>query len=152
MINTNHDHFRHSAQTKKDAACELVRGRQVHPGPAAYLAHVALECAFKLRILRKNGAHKTDDLKRLLHTTAFNDLFTGAKGHDLHHLARTASTARFLEAQGESALLKKPEWQRMAGDHPYALRYGIERLSLAEAKRQVGFSAQLTDLILKGTA
>ena len=152
MINANHKHFRHSAQSKKDAAVELVRGKRVHPGPAVYLAHVALECALKLRILRKNKAHHTDDLKRLLPGSTFDGLFTGSRGHALHHLARTASVAQFLEAQGKSALLKKREWQRMAGERPYSLRYGIERVTLAEAKSQVRFGEQLTDLILKGTA
>lgn len=66
MINTNHEQFRHSAQTKKDAACALIKGKRAHPAPAVYLSHVALECALKVRILRRNGARHIDDLKRFL--------------------------------------------------------------------------------------
>lgn len=148
MINASQDDFRHSAQTKKDAACELVRGKHRHPGPAVYLAHVALECAFKLRILRHYRTRHTSGLRRILPEQSFSELFAGAKGHDLHHLARTASIARYLIALGEPDLLKQPEWQAMGGGRPYSLRYGIERVSAAEVKRQVELTERLTNLVL----
>ncbi|MBI4663014.1 MAG: hypothetical protein HY735_29750 [Verrucomicrobia bacterium] len=54
MLNANREQLRHSAQTKKDAASALMNTKQAHPAPAVYLAHVALECALKRRILIKN--------------------------------------------------------------------------------------------------
>lgn len=148
MINASQDDFRHSAQTKRNAARELVRTKQFHPGPAAYLAHVALECALKLRILRNNNARHADELREKLPERSFNELFTGAKGHDLHHLAGTASIKRCLAANGEADLLKRPEWQAMGGARPYSLRYGIERVSTSDAQRQVRFADRLAALIL----
>lgn len=151
MTNTNHKQFRHSAQTKKDAACHLVNGNHKHPAPAVYLSHVTLECVFKLRILRKYRATHIDDLKRLLPESSFKALFNGATGHNLHHLAKTASIDRFLEAGGNQSLLNQGEWTEMAGERPYSLRYGTESISDAGARRQVHFAAKLTDLILEGT-
>jgi hypothetical protein len=151
MVNANHKHFQHSARTKKDAACYLLSGSEKHPTPAVYLSHVTLECALKLRILRKNGAKHIDDLRRLLPDRIVDSLFNGATGHDLHHLAKTASIERFLAANGKAALLHQPEWKAMAGQRPYSLRYGSEAVSNEDAKRQVDFAANLTNLILKRT-
>jgi len=149
MINANRDQLRHSAQTKKDAASELMRGNRLHPVPAVYLSHVALECALKRRILLKNGVKHIDDLKRLLPGTIVDALFRGTKGHDLHHLAGTAHLRKYLAVYGNRSLLDQPEWQTMAGDRPYSLRYGIETVETGEAKKQVQFAISLADLILK---
>jgi hypothetical protein len=151
MINTNHEHFRRSARTKRDAARDLVKGTRKHSAPAVYLSHVTLECAIKLRILRQSGVTHINDLKRLLPEQIFNALFNGATGHDLHHLAKTASIDRFLEAGGNKSLLKQPEWGAMAGERPYSLRYGTESVGDADAQRQVAFAAKLADLILERT-
>jgi hypothetical protein len=51
MINTNKDELKKSAQTKLAAAQVLVAGKACHPGPAAYLIHVTLECAIKGQVL-----------------------------------------------------------------------------------------------------
>ena len=109
MINANRDQLRHSAQTKEEAANELLRGNRLHPVPAVYLSHVALECALKRRILLKNGVRHIDDLKRLLPGTAFDALFRGARGHDLHHLAGTAHLRKYLAVTGNRSLLDQPE-------------------------------------------
>ena len=152
MINTNHEQFERSARTKNNAARALINGTRKHPAPAVYLSHVTLECALKMRILRRAGATHINDLKRLLPEQVFNSLFNGATGHDLHHLAKTASMDRFLEAGGNKSLLKQPEWVAMAGERPYSLRYGIESIGDADAKRQVDFAAKLADLILERTS
>jgi hypothetical protein len=51
MISTHKDELTKSARTKLAAAQALVTGKACHPGPAAYLIHVTLECAIKVRIL-----------------------------------------------------------------------------------------------------
>ena len=151
MINANHKHLKHSAKTKKDAAAALVKTKNKHSIPALYLSHVTLECAFKLRILRQNNANHINDLSKRMPKKAFESLFHGSTGHDLHHLAIAASIKRFLEANGNGHLLNQPEWQAMAGERPYSIRYGTESVDFINAKRQVDFAIQLTDLILNGT-
>jgi hypothetical protein len=78
----------------------------------------------------------------------FNGLFRGTSGHDLHHLANTASLERYLVASGKKPLDGQREWQEMAGDRPYSLRYGMETVRTNDAKRQVQFAAELTGLLL----
>jgi len=90
MVYANREHLRHSAQTKKDAAKALVSGSRSHPVPAVYLSHVALECALKRRILINNKATHVGELKQYLSERDFEALFSGATGHDLHHLMDTA--------------------------------------------------------------
>jgi hypothetical protein len=150
MINANRKQFEHSAQTKRDAAHHLICGTSKHPAPALYLSHVSLECALKLRILKTNGAIHINDLKKLLPEKTFEGLFNGATGHDLHHLAKTASIDRMLVATGNEALLEQPEWRAMSGDRPYSLRYGTETVSAASARHQIDLAVRIADLILKG--
>ncbi len=152
MVNTTRDEFRHSAQTKKDAATALMSNTLAHPVPAVYLSHVALECALKLRILIKNGAKHLDDLRRYLPENDFEALFSGTTGHDLHHLEKTAGLRRYLTATGNESLLMDTEWRSMGGKRPYSLRYGTEKVPATDARKQVRFAARLADLILQEAA
>ena len=149
MVNVNRDQLRHSAQTKKDAANALIGAEQPHPTPAVYLSHVALECALKRRILIKNRATSTDDLKRCLPEKALEALFRGHTGHDLHRLGDTASLRRYLVASGDESLLQRREWRDMGGQRPYSLRYGIERVSPSRAADQVRFAVNLVEVVLQ---
>jgi hypothetical protein len=149
MVNTTRDQFRHSAHTKKDAARALMNGAHTHPTPAVYLAHVALECALKLRILIQNRAKRLIELKRLLRDKEFEALFSGTTGHNLHHLEQTAGLRRYLAARDHESLLTKTEWHSMGGQRPYSLRYGTETITATIARGQVQFAAELADLILQ---
>lgn len=53
MISTHKDELKKSARTKLAAAQTLVKGKTPHPGPAAYLIHVTLECAIKVPVLHE---------------------------------------------------------------------------------------------------
>jgi hypothetical protein len=149
MVNANRDQLRRSAQTKRDAANALVSGNQSHPVPAVYLSHVALECALKRRILIKNRAVHVEELRRYLPDGEFETLFSGAAGHDLHRLERTAALRRYLTASGNESLLDDRGWRSMGGQRPYSLRYGIEAVTAHDAKDEVQFATKLADLILQ---
>jgi hypothetical protein len=149
MLNVNREQFRHSAQTKKVAAQTLLDGNSKHPYPAVYLSHVIIECALKRRILIINNATHLNELKKKMQAEDFNALFMGATGHDLHHLHRTASLRRYLEAKGQASLLDEPEWAKMGGQRPYSLRYGVEKLAARDAEKQVEFARKLVELLLQ---
>jgi len=149
MVNANRDQLCHSARTKIDAANALVSGGQSHPTPAVYLAHVALECALKRRILIKNKAVHVNDLKRYLSQGDFDRLFSGTTGHNLDCLERTAGLRRYLTASGNESLLKHRAWRKMGGERPYSLRYGFETIALCNAKEEIRFAGNLVALILQ---
>ena len=149
MLNADRNQLRHSAQTKKDAAKALLTDKQSHPMPAAYLSHVALECALKRRILINNKVSSLKGLERMMPKQTFESLFSGSTGHDLHHLERTANLQRFLTASGNESLLKETSWRSMGGNRPYSLRYGVEVLDTKSVKELVNIASKLTDLMLK---
>lgn len=149
MINASQDNLKHSAQTKKVAADALIRDRNKHPSTAAYLLHVSLECAMKRRILIRNKVKSTAILKERLSPEVFESLFSGVTGHDLHHLAKTVSLRRYLEAHGKSTLLDNREWHKMCAPRPYSLRYGIEKVPDGTVNNLVKWAISLTDLILR---
>jgi hypothetical protein len=150
MTNTHRNEFERSARTKLAAAEQLVAAKGRHPGPAAYLIHVVLECALKVRILVTQNAKRTEELRNScgIDEATFAGLFSGRTGHDLHHLANVARLNRFLVAKDRGSLLDSDEWKAMAGDRPYSLRYGTESVSDPEARKQVELARQLTSLIL----
>jgi hypothetical protein len=149
MVDVNREQLRHSAQTKKDAANALVSDNPSHPVPAVYLSHVALECALKRRILIKNNANHTGELRRYLPDGEFEALFSGSAGHDLHRLERTAALRRYLTASGNESLLDDRGWHNMGGQRPYSLRYGIETMTARNARDEVQFATKLAELILQ---
>jgi hypothetical protein len=149
MAYPNREHLRQSAQTKKDAAKALVSGNRLHPAPAVYLSHVALECALKRRILIIGKATHVGQLKDYLSPAEFETLFSSAAGHDLHRLERTAALRRYLTASGNESLLSDRRWHSMGGERPYSLRYGLEPISTQDAKDQVQFAANLAELVLQ---
>jgi hypothetical protein len=149
MLNVNRDQFRHSAQTKTIAAHALVSGRAAHFVPAVYLSHVALECALKRRILIQQKATHIEELRRRLPREEFEALFNGSTGHDLHHLAQTASLRRYLTASGNHSLLERDEWGKMGGRRPFSIRYGFETVPADKARDQVQFSTKLANLMLQ---
>jgi hypothetical protein len=150
MINTHRDELKKSARTKLDAAQILVKGKARHPGPAAYLIHVTLECAIKVRILVSQNAERTDQLRnnRGMDEATFDGLFKGRSGHDLHHLAKVAQLKKLLVARDREELLMSDAWRSMAGDRPYSLRYGTEVISDSEAEAHLKLAKELTSLIL----
>lgn len=154
MISTHKDELKKSARTKLAAAQDLVRGKARHPGPAAYLIHVTLECAIKVRILVSQNAERTDQLRssRGMDEATFDGLFKGRSGHDLHHLAKVARLRSLLVAKDREELLMTDAWRSMAGDRPYSLRYGTEVISDSEAEDHLKLAKELTSLILAEAA
>lgn len=130
-----------------------MKGKAPHPAPAAYLIHVTLECAFKVRILRIQGVNRTGDLRnRGMDEDTFERIFSGRTGHDLHQLANVAGLPRMLEAKGKVALLETEIWKSMSGKRPYSLRYGTEVISAPEAEANLKLAKELTSLILQEAA
>lgn len=150
MISTHKDQLKKSARTKLAAAEVLVKGKGPHPGPAAYLIHVALECAMKLRILVSQRVERTDELRnsRGMDKTTFDGLFSGRSGHDLHHLAKVARLRSLLVAKDREQLLESKAWRGMAGDRPYSLRYGTEDITDSESEDHLKLAKEITLLIL----
>jgi hypothetical protein len=154
MISTHKHELTKSARTKLAAAQALVKGKTPHPGPAAYLIHVTLECAIKVRILVSQNAERTDQLRNVrgMDEATFDGLFKGRSGHDLHHLARVARLRSLLVAKDREELLMSDAWRAMAGDRPYSLRYGTVVISDSEAEDHLKLAKELTSLILHEAA
>lgn len=150
MISTHKNELKKSARTKLAAAEVLVRGKAPHPGPAAYLIHVTLECAIKVKILVRQNAERTEELRngRGMDEATFAGLFQGRSGHDLHTLAKVAGLKRLLVAKDREELLNSEAWRSMAGDRPYSLRYGTEVISNLESEEHLKLAKELTSFIL----
>ena len=118
------------------------------PKSAAYLAHVATECALKRRILAMYGKTRTRDVAEAL-GVRFRKIFASTEGHALEKLAEHAALRRLLEAETKVDLLASPAWKRMTKDRrPYSLRYATEGLSRAEAEGERTIAEALARVLL----
>jgi hypothetical protein len=119
------------------------------PGSAAYLAHVALECAIKARILCRGNCYDTEDLKKK-QPKVFQALFASKQGHDLEMLAAKIRLEEVLKTEGQ-AWRDDLCWRRMSSpDRPYTLRYGAERIREAEAREDVTRTRDLLGVLCNG--
>lgn len=108
------------------------------PQAAAYVLHVAVECALKVRLLSSNRQRSLAGLRTVMRDEAFSTLFFGKSGHDLSELARIVALERLLRAARNHQLLRRAAWRRMsASDRPYSLRYGVERIARDQALEEL---------------
>lgn len=120
-----------SAQHLLDLVKQALPATHAKPHSAAYLAHVAVECALKALLLSRNGCASKEELE-LKHPKAHAALFHGKSGHDLKRLAEHLRLGRFM-GLSEKAWSEDDCWKRIVNDdRPYSLRYGAEEVS-AEA-------------------
>lgn len=114
------------------------------PRSAAYLAHVATECAIKLRMLKLHNRARTEEMRKVLKENDFDLLFRSKHGHDLRRLSEHASLKRLLTAENSQALLENKAWKRMTSeDRPFDLRYGTASASHEEAKAEVDLASAI---------
>jgi hypothetical protein len=116
------------------------------PIPAAYLAQIALECAFKARILGLYHCSRLSTFKDK-HPDLWDKIFKGKNGHDLGGLSQEAVWPRLCITLGKESPLTGNVWNRIKSkepERPYSLRYGMENLSLPEAQEEL----DLCDIVL----
>lgn len=122
------EHFRKSSEAKLSAAQHL-HGNQKYPTEVAYLCAVALECAFKARLLSKHEIKRTELIPE---DHQFKELFAGRSGHDLKRLHSAVNSRESIQSNA---------WKRMASsERPYSLRYSTESLSKAESTEELQFT------------
>lgn len=116
---------------------------------AAYLAHVALECAMKARLLYRDGCDSVKDLARKSPNVS-HLLFKTSKGHDLTILSEKLALSRVVKLDGKT-FANDACWKRLCSEaRPYSLRYGTEEISEKDAREDVSRSRELTDVLLSG--
>jgi len=119
------------------------------PASASYLAHVALECALKARILFRGGYPSAEALQAKL-PKVHAHLFRSAAGHDLGKLATELRLEGFVQTHGKS-WREDACWKRMTLDaRPYSLRYGVEQADRSRAKEELDRTSELLDVLLGG--
>lgn len=124
----------------------------VLPGSAAYLAHVAIECVVKARVLYRSGCASLEDLKRK-DPSAHETLFRGRRGHALRFLAESVRLEEILKQEGkDTSIIKDSCWTRMAHDErPYSLRYGAEAPAVDDVEQELQRAAEIVEAVLRGT-
>ncbi|HOW51400.1 MAG TPA: hypothetical protein PLV42_05065 [bacterium] len=116
---------------------------------STYLAHLALECAIKARLLHKQGVNSVDDLEKK-HPKIHTALFRGKKGHDIQKLSTDVDLQGILKNEGRP-LQKDACWTRIiSSTRPYSLRYGTETLQRAEASEEISRISGILELLLSG--
>ena len=119
------------------------------PRSAAYLAHVAAECAIKRRILASHRKTRAKDVEKALGDN-FRAVFASKDGHDLRLLANHASLRGLLEVEKQTSLLDGDTWKRMIQPaRPYSLRYGTETLGAQQAKGELALVEALAQVLLR---
>jgi HEPN domain-containing protein len=119
------------------------------PTSAAYLAHVALECALKARLLYRGGFASAEELKKK-HPRVHAKLFHSARGHDIPELAGELRLESFVALNGKT-LANDACWKRLcSSERPYALRYGAQQLREEEATEEVDRASDLAEQLLSG--
>lgn len=119
------------------------------PTSASYLAHVALECGIKARLLYRGGVFSIDDLQSK-QPRVYETLFRSRTGHDLAQLASEVNLAGVMAAEGKP-LNQDACWRRMtAPTRPYSLRYGAENVEETHVKEEVNRSNDILDVVLSG--
>lgn len=148
-MNVRTEHLERSASDRARAAEVVLGERAGQPQTACYLLHTGIECALKLRLLKKSRAPDTATLMRLWTKDDFERLFRSRFGHSIALLADQSGLLRLLTASRQEGLLRQPGWSRMiAPDRPYSLRYGAEAVSREQAVQEVALGKQLIGLIL----
>lgn len=134
----NARHFRTHARNTYHGAKKLQDDSK--PVPAAYLTQVAMECAFKARLLTLYNCARVTEFKDK-QPVLWDKFFTGAGGHDLGELVKGTDMGRFFAARKEASLFNGPVWNRMKSQspdkRPYSLRYGWESLSDSQALEEL---------------
>lgn len=97
-VNYRRAHFRDAAQARRDSARQLLSEGAQRPQAACYLAHIALECAMKLRILVKYGAHTVEEFERRAGQDLTSRIFHSSTGHSLAELEKASGLAALLTA------------------------------------------------------
>jgi hypothetical protein len=116
---------------------------------AAYLGHVALECAFKARLLWRYNVASAEDLKRK-QPGVHEALFRGRTGHDLGALAKELRLPKLLATEG------KPWnddscWKRIShSERAYALRYGAGSMDRDVVQEEIARVDQISGALMVG--
>ncbi|MCG8556719.1 MAG: hypothetical protein MJD61_15745 [Proteobacteria bacterium] len=119
------------------------------PASAAYLAHVALECAIKARLLYRAGCADGEDLKKK-QPKVYDALFRRRQGHELARLAEEVRLSKLMKVEGKQ-WVDDDCWKRLTtSERPYSLRYGAENIGASAAGAEVARSKELADVLLSG--
>ena len=147
-MNVRRKNFLEAAQMRLLEARFLLGKDGGHLQAACYLAHVALECALKARLLAMAGVWDVDAFIRRRGMAAEN-IFRGANGHNLEFLAYHARLRVLLEARQKRGALRTPAWQALSHERrPYSLRYGHEKPERSEAISQIAFAGDMVGIVL----
>jgi hypothetical protein len=116
---------------------------------AAYLGHVALECAFKARLLWRYNVASAEDLKRKLRDV-HETLFRGRSGHDLGALAKELRLPKLLATEGKS-WNDDSCWKRIShAERAYTLRYGAGSMDRDVVKEEIARVDQISGALMVG--
>ncbi|MBI4859847.1 MAG: hypothetical protein HY815_06230 [Candidatus Riflebacteria bacterium] len=119
------------------------------PFTAAYLVHVALECALKARILFRSGCQDTDHLKRK-DVGAYNALFRSREGHKLLALADHLRLSNLMTGDG-GEWVEDACWKSMIfEERPYSLRYGAQTVKRDKAMEELRRAKKIVEVVLAG--
>ena len=120
------------------------------PMSVAYLAHVAIECALKVRLLYRSGCASKEELAAK-QPSIHRAMFQGKQGHDLQLVATQVRLRAAMVSEGK-AWKEDDCWKRMASlNRPYSLRYGFEALTKLEAEQELARAEEIVSAILAGT-
>jgi len=149
VVNASRAHFRAAARHRLEEAVVLLTLNGGRPQVAAYLGHVSMECALKLRMLVAANARDVTRFRELQGELA-DQMFHGSVGHNIASLAHHARLTGFLTARRQTVLLGGPVWRRVCGERrPYSLRYGVERPSAVQARDEIELIQTIVGLILE---
>lgn len=154
------DGFRRIGQSHLQAAKEVLdkvsvttprRGQKdpaILPATVAYLAHVALECVMKARLLSRGDCATATDLERKA-PKVHRELFRGKSGHSLSTLAKQLRLKAIL-GDDAAILVHDACWSRMQHtERPYSLRYGAESLNRGEVGEELERAAKITAALIR---
>lgn len=129
--------LRDSAQRKLEGAERLLGGKSPLPSESAYLATVATECALKTLLMNK---HSIRDTKEIEEGHQLEPCFGGKGGHSFDRLLVHLKDRQLPSLSGDlRARVTNPV-------RPYSLRYGEEKLEVAEAQAEIEWAR---DAVLK---
>ena len=152
------ERFRRSGRSHIDGAQHLLKEVQairspdagIRLGSAAYLAHVALECVLKARLLSRNACASAEDLQRK-HPNVYAALFSGKLGHNLQFIADKLRLPELMRVEGKP-WVDDDCWNRIASSkRPYSLRYGAEDVSSGAVEEELQRSEEIIAAVLAGT-
>jgi hypothetical protein len=119
------------------------------PNSAAYLGHVALECAFKARLLWRFNVPSAEDLRRN-QPGVYDKLFRGRTGHDLGALAAELRLPNLLATEGKP-WKDDSCWKNIShSDRAYTLRYGAGSMDHDVVQEEIARVDQISGVLLVG--